>query len=88
MGHAGMFFLPVKRALSWIVANKDRHGTWHSTQATVLALKALLAATENPMGEDQLRQIDVLIDDQVVHQFNIPPERSDVVQQFAIDPGL
>ena len=32
-------------ALAWLVANKDAHGTWHSTQATVMALKALLAGT-------------------------------------------
>ena len=29
-----------------LVAQKDPHGTWHSTQATVLALRALLGGTE------------------------------------------
>src|SRR5581483_6178006 len=32
-------------ALAWLVANKDPNGTWHSTQATVLALKAILQGT-------------------------------------------
>lgn len=34
-----------RAALAWLVARKDARGTWHSTQATVQALKALLAAT-------------------------------------------
>lgn len=45
------------RALTWIARQKDARGTWHSTQATVLALKALLAGTDAvPDGE---RQIDI-----------------------------
>jgi uncharacterized protein YfaS (alpha-2-macroglobulin family) len=33
------------RALSGLVRAKDPHGGWHSTQATVLSIKALLAAS-------------------------------------------
>ena len=34
-----------RKALTWLTAQKDPNGTWYSTQATVLALKALLAGT-------------------------------------------
>ena len=33
------------KALAWIVSKKDPNGTWHSTQATVQAMRALLAGT-------------------------------------------
>ena len=36
--------------LAWLVSKKDAHGTWHSTQATVLALRALLAGTGAATG--------------------------------------
>jgi uncharacterized protein YfaS (alpha-2-macroglobulin family) len=39
----------VKKALGWLVSKKDARGTWHSTQATVLAMRALLAGT-GPMS--------------------------------------
>src|SRR5262249_25291601 len=41
----------VNAALSWLVAQKDPRGTWYSTQATVLALKALVAATRQQAAE-------------------------------------
>jgi hypothetical protein len=34
-----------RSALAWLAEQKDPSGTWHSTQATVLALKALVAGT-------------------------------------------
>ncbi len=40
------------RALAWIVAHKDPQGTWHSTQATVQAMRALLAGTGSAGGGD------------------------------------
>jgi hypothetical protein len=38
----------VKAGLSWLTGERDPHGTWYSTQATVLALKALLAESTSP----------------------------------------
>jgi hypothetical protein len=36
----------VKGALDFLLARRQSHGAWASTQATTLALKALLAGTE------------------------------------------
>ena len=36
------------RALKWLLGARDPHGTWHSTQATVLALRVLLQAASAP----------------------------------------
>lgn len=41
----------VRRSLKWLASQKDGQGTWGSTQATVLALKALVAGASAPAKE-------------------------------------
>lgn len=36
------------KALKWLLSVRDPHGTWNSTQATVLALRVLLQAASTP----------------------------------------
>ncbi len=69
-------------ALAWLADQKDALGTWHSTQATVLALKALLAGTGKPFGGQKPRRIDVALDGKKVRQLTIPADQGDVVQQI------
>ena len=71
----------VRNALSWLVAHKDGQGTWGSTQATVLALKALLAGTGKPLGGDKARRIAILLDGETVRELTIPADQDDVLQQ-------
>ena len=73
-------------ALQWLITQKDARGTWHSTQATVLALKALVAATGQPLGESQPRRIEVSVDGQRVREVVIPADQADVVQQLDLTP--
>ena len=72
----------VRGALRWLVEQKDSRGTWHSTQATVLALKALLLGTDQPLGADELRRVEIALGGEVVKQVEIPVEQSDVMQQI------
>jgi uncharacterized repeat protein (TIGR01451 family) len=69
-------------ALAWLVASKDSSGTWHSTQATVLALKALLAGTGKALGNDRPRRLSLSLDDRPLKEVAIPAEQSDVVRQI------
>ena len=71
----------IRAALAWLVEQKDVHGTWHSTQATVLALKALLAGTDRPLGEVRERQIDIAVDGKTVRTLVIPADQGEVMQQ-------
>jgi uncharacterized protein YfaS (alpha-2-macroglobulin family) len=71
----------VRSALAWLVSQKDPQGTWHSTQATVLALKALLAGTHAPLGGEQARQIDIQLDGRPARSLRIPADQAEVVQQ-------
>src|SRR5207248_514767 len=75
-------------ALAWLVQQKDAHGTWHSTQATVLALKTLLAGTGKSLAGEKERQIDVLIDGQIARTVKIPADQADVVQQLDLSSQL
>jgi hypothetical protein len=74
----------VRGALLWLMQQKDSQGTWHSTQATVLALKALLAGTGSTLPTNKQRHIDILLDDALVHEIVVEPEQADVVRQFIL----
>jgi uncharacterized protein YfaS (alpha-2-macroglobulin family) len=90
--HSGQFPKVVKGALTWIVSQKDQHGTWHSTQATVLSLQALIQAAESGgLGNSIERQIELTIDGNVVQELTIPADENEVVQHISlsriIEPG-
>jgi uncharacterized protein YfaS (alpha-2-macroglobulin family) len=75
-------------ALTWLVEQKDSLGTWHSTQATVLSLKALLAATDKPLGGDKQRRIEVKLNDELVKEIIIPSDQAEVMQQVNLSTKL
>lgn len=76
----------VKHALTWLVEQKDARGTWQSTQATVLALKALIQGTTATIGDEKERIIDVLVDGEVARTLTIPADQADVMQQLDLSP--
>jgi hypothetical protein len=76
-----------RAALTWIAAQKDGSGTWHSTQATVLALKALLAGTGASLGGDKERRIEIVLG-QKRQQIVIPADQSDVMKQLDLSADL
>ena len=85
-GHASP--ATARSALAWLIAQKDASGTWHSTQATVLALKALLAGTERPLGDAQPRRIEIALDGKTVETLSIPADQCEVMQQVDLSARL
>lgn len=77
-----------KAALTWLVEQKDGMGTFHSTQATVLALKALLAGTGKPLGGDAERTVDFALNGAAPQRIIIPADQGDVVQQIDLSANL
>jgi hypothetical protein len=77
-----------RAALTWLVSQKDRLGTWHSTQATVLALKALLAGTGAPLGGDQLRVVELAVNGDEREQIVISQDQADVMRQISLGGDL
>ena len=78
----------IRKALAWVIEQKDGHGIWHSTQATVLALKALIAATGKPLGGGQQRQIEIRLDEKPFRQIVIPVGQADVMQQIDLSDRI
>jgi uncharacterized protein YfaS (alpha-2-macroglobulin family) len=75
-------------ALSWLVEQKGPGGVWGSTQATVLALKALVAATESSLGGDQERRIEIALGPQFKKEIVIPAKQADMMKQLDLSPFL
>lgn len=71
----------VNQALTFLVKSKDADGTWGSTQATVLALKALVAGMGGFKQEEKV-QFTVLINGKEAGKGEINDFNADVMQLF------
>src|SRR5690606_20674168 len=67
-------------ALAWLVEQRDARGAWGTTQATVLALKALALGAERPVGGDVRREIELRINGELLRMVTIEPDESDIMQ--------
>ena len=74
-------------ALRWLVSKKDPRGTWHSTQATVLSLRALLAGTGQPLGGNGERSITVRIGKHV-EEVPLPADQAEVMKLLDVSRFL
>src|SRR5262249_20987142 len=62
------------------------HGHWGSTQATVLALKALITGSAKPTGDRRL--IDIALDGQSVQTIDIRADQAEVMKQVDLSTLL
>lgn len=70
-----------RKALSYIAAKKDAAGTWGTTQATIMALRALLLSTEK--GAANVRgTVEVLLNGKSVEKLDLTPQNNDLLHQF------
>lgn len=70
--------------LSYILKQKDSFGTWHNTQATVLALKALIQSVRSG-GEKVNASVTVTLNGGQTKTIKVTPENFDVVQLLSFD---
>src|SRR5207248_1473967 len=77
-----------RKALAWLTSQKDASGTWYSTQATVLALKALLAGTGKSLGGDAARTVEVRLDGELIETVQLPADQADVMKQVDLSARL
>jgi hypothetical protein len=71
----------VNKLVDYLIQSKDPSGTWYSTQATVFALKALIAATLGA-GADMDGEGRVFVNGELVGTFVITPQNYEVMRQF------
>jgi len=71
-------------ALTAIIQQKDSFGTWYSTQATVLSLKALIQSVRTG-AEEVNAKVTVRLNEAQTRTVEIKPENFDVVQLLVFD---
>ncbi len=72
----------VKQALTWLSNQKSSCGTWGSTQATILAMRALLAGSTAALGQEFDSAVTLMLNGQAVETFHLNKENSDVMKQI------
>jgi uncharacterized protein YfaS (alpha-2-macroglobulin family) len=70
-----------RKALNYIASKKDAYGTWGTTQATIMALRALLTATEKGAA-DVRGTVVVLLNGKPAEKLELTPETNDLLHQF------
>jgi hypothetical protein len=85
---AGLWPQTVKRALTWISKAKEPNGTWGSTQATILAMRALLAGSSASLGQKFESVVSVKINHHAVETFRVNQDNSDVMKQIDLSKFL
>lgn len=71
-------------ALTYLMQHKDSHGTWYSTQATILSLKALLLSVHNA-AERVDATVRVSFNGRSADPIRVTTENYDVVQVVSFD---
>src|SRR5206468_5229526 len=70
-----------RKALAWLAAKKDASGTWGTTQATIMALRALLLSTEKGAA-DVRGAVEVSLNGKVVQKLSLTAQNNDLLHQF------
>jgi hypothetical protein len=71
----------VRKALSYIASKKDAYGTWGTTQATIMALRALLTATEKGTA-DVRGTVIIAVNGKPAANLTLTSENNDLLHQF------
>jgi hypothetical protein len=71
----------VRKALQFIGQKKQASGAWGTTQATIMALRALLLATESSAA-DVHGSLQVMLDGREVKTLNLTANNNDLLHQF------
>jgi uncharacterized protein YfaS (alpha-2-macroglobulin family) len=70
-----------RKALAYIASKKDATGAWGSTQATIMALRAVLLSTE--MGTADVRgTVELSLNGKPVEKLVLTPDNNDLLHQF------
>ncbi|HEY7315221.1 MAG TPA: hypothetical protein VH643_38165, partial [Gemmataceae bacterium] len=83
----GQFTTSVNKALAYLIKSKGAGGTWGSTSATILSLKALVAASGGTKHKG-VTAFTVLVNGKEAKQGEVTEENADVLQQFDLKEHL
>jgi uncharacterized protein YfaS (alpha-2-macroglobulin family) len=74
-------------ALTYLIQTKDEAGTWYTTQATILALKALIESV-TAGSEEANAEVTISLNGGQVRTLQVTPETFDVVQMVSYEDVL
>jgi len=78
----------VSGALAYLIQAKDSWGTWSTTQATILSLKALLLASEQAGRAEGPATLYVSLNNELTQEIVIDETNADVVHLVTFDRGF
>jgi hypothetical protein len=78
----------VTGAMSYLIQAKDSWGTWSTTQATILSLKALLLAGEQQTKVEGPATLSVSLNNELTQEIVIDETNADVVHLVTFDRGF
>jgi len=84
---SGQFTNDVNKALTYIIKSKDAHGTWGSTQATILSLKALVAAAGGAKQKGE-SAFTIAVNGKKASEGTVNEQNADVLQYFDLKEHL
>jgi hypothetical protein len=84
---AGAYPELVQGAITFLLRNKDELGNWYATQATVLALKTLLASITASQGPADAT-VGAMVNGVAVPALRITPDNQDVLRLVDLTPHL
>ncbi len=76
---SGLYGAQATQVLNYLIAAKDPHGTWHSTNATMLALRALTLAHKSAAAR-VTGEVSIDVNGQRAGAFAITPRDAEVVR--------
>jgi hypothetical protein len=72
-----------RKALRYLAAKKDADGTWGTTQATIMALRALLLSTEKGAA-DVRGAVELSLNGKPFQKLLLTPDNNDLLHQFVL----
>ncbi len=69
----------ISKAVTYLSGNKDSFGTWHTTQATIQAMRAMIMAEKDATRMTEAK-IPVVINGKTVKTLEVTKDNSDVMQ--------
>ncbi len=75
-----------RKALAFLASKKDATGAWGSTQATIMALRAILLSTEKGAA-DTRGTVEITLNGRSVESLTLTADNNDLLHQFTLPAG-
>ena len=81
---SGQASAAASKALSYLASKKDANGAWGTTQATIMALRAILLSTEKGAA-DVRGTVEITLNGKPARTLTLTADNNDLLHQFVFD---